>query len=120
MSVTKPALTLLLLTTLGAPHLDLEMWVYAQSPQAAPAPTLHVYSRETILDVLVTDDKGQPVRGLAKSDFTVEEDNKPQPIRSFYEVDKTSPPAPARTLPPNTYTNSHSPARQRPRPDIRF
>ena len=77
-----------------------------QNPSAPAAPTLHVYSRETIVDVLVTDDKGQPVRGLNQSDFTVEEDGKPQPIRSFHEYDKTSPPAPARTLPPGTYTNS--------------
>ena len=34
-----------------------------QTPSAPAAPTLHVYSRETIVDVLVTDDKGQPVRG---------------------------------------------------------
>jgi len=77
-----------------------------QSPSAPAAPTLHVYSRETIVDVLVTDDKGQPVRGLTRSDFTVEEDGKAQPIRSFHEYDKDTPPAPVRTLPPGTYTNS--------------
>jgi VWFA-related protein len=77
-----------------------------QQPSAAP--TLKVYSRETILDVLVTDDKGQPVRGLTRSDFTVEEDGHPQPISGFYEYDKTSPPAPARALPPNTYTNDNA------------
>ena len=77
-----------------------------QNPSVPTAPTIHVYSRETIVDVLVTDDKGQPVRGLTRSDFTVEEDGKSQPIRSFYEIDKTTPPAPARILPPNTYTNS--------------
>jgi len=71
-------------------------------------PTLRVYSRETIVDVLVTDDKGQPVRGLTQSDFTVSEDDHPQPIRSFYEYDKTTPPTPARTLPPNTYTNART------------
>jgi VWFA-related protein len=70
--------------------------------------TLKVYSRETIIDVLVTDDKGQPVRGLTKSDFTVEEDSKPQPIRSFAEYYKTTPPPPPRTLPPATYTNDNA------------
>jgi VWFA-related protein len=73
-----------------------------------PTPTLHVYSRETIVDVLVTDDKGQPVRGLTRSDFTAEEDGKPQPIRSFYEYDKSTPTPPTRTLPPDTYTNART------------
>ncbi len=77
-----------------------------QNPSAPAAPTLHVYSRETIVDVLVTDDKGQPVRGLTRSDFTVEEDGNAQPIRGFREYDKNTPPAPARALPPNTHTNS--------------
>jgi hypothetical protein len=42
MRLTKPALTalLLILTTLGAPHLASEMWAFAQSPQSTPAPTL--------------------------------------------------------------------------------
>ena len=129
LSLTNPALTSLLLAlTLAFTHP-----LFAQdnsSGQALPgtvskpqptAPTLHVYSRETILDVLVTDDKGQPVRGLTQSDFAVEEDGHPQPIRSFYEVDKTSPPAPART-------RAHPPAqhlhqqprhpRQRPGTDL--
>jgi VWFA-related protein len=70
------------------------------------APTIQVYSRETILDVLVTDDKGQPVRGLTRSDFTVLEEGHPQPIRSFSEFDKATPLAPARTLLPGTYTNA--------------
>ena len=77
-----------------------------QQPSAAP--TLKVYSRETIVDVLVTDDKGQPVRGLTRSDFTVEEDGHPQPIHGFDEYDKEAPPAPARTLPANTYTNDNA------------
>jgi VWFA-related protein len=72
---------------------------------ASAAPTIQVYSRETVVDVLVTDDKGQPVRGLTRSDFTVEEDTKPQPIRSFYEYSKDAP-APTRALPPNTYSNA--------------
>ena len=79
---------------------------FGQNPQPSNAPTIQVYSRETILDVLVTDDKGQPVRGLTRSDFTILEDNKPQPIRGFSEFDKATPPPPPRTPPPNTYTNS--------------
>lgn len=78
------------------------------SAQQSTAPTLQVYSRETVVDVLVTDDKGQPVRGLTRSDFTIEEDNHPQPIRSFSEYSKTTHPLSARTLPPHTYTNTNA------------
>ncbi|MGP8261131.1 MAG: VWA domain-containing protein [Acidobacteriaceae bacterium] len=74
--------------------------------QITSAPTIKVTTRETILDVLVTDDKGQPARGLKQSDFTVSEDGHPQPIRSFAEYDKETPPAPPRTLPTGTYTNA--------------
>jgi hypothetical protein len=51
---------------------------------ATPAPTLRVYSRETIVDVTVTDSSGNPVHGLTR-DFTIKEDSHPQPIRSFRE-----------------------------------
>ena len=47
--------------------------IRAQSA-ASPTPTIHVYSRETVIDVLVTDEKGQPVHGLTRSDFTVEDE----------------------------------------------
>jgi VWFA-related protein len=76
-------------------------------PQAAPAPTIHIYSRETVIDVVATYDNGQPVTGLQQSDFTVEEDGHPQPIRSFYERTATAPPA-QRPLPANTYTNAQA------------
>ena len=82
--------------------------IAGQGASAPTTPTLHVYSRETIVDVLVTDDKGQPVHGLTRADFSVEEDGHPQPIRSFYEYDKTSPPTPSRDLPANTYTNART------------
>jgi VWFA-related protein len=77
----------------------------AASPAPAATPTIHVFSRETIVDVLVTDDRGQPVTGLKQSDFTVLEDGKPMPIRGFAE-NTTSPLPPPPNLPPNTYTNA--------------
>jgi len=72
-------------------------------PIRTAAPTLHVYSRETIVDVLVTDDKGQPVRGLTRSDFTVEEDGNAQPIRGFREYDKIRRQPRARTPAQHSY-----------------
>src|SRR5208283_1940278 len=57
-------------------------------PRAASqtsVPTLYVTSREIVVDVMVTDANGQPVRGLKQSDFSMKEDGHPQPIRSFAE-----------------------------------
>ncbi len=39
--------------------------------------------RRVVVDVVVTDSKGQPVRGLTKADFSVAEDGRPQQILSF-------------------------------------
>ena len=76
-----------------------------QEPPSA-TPTIKVYSRETIVDVLVTDTSGTPVRGLKQSDFTIEENGKPQAIRSFAEFDQVPPaPEPAPELGPNEFTN---------------
>jgi VWFA-related protein len=79
--------------------------------QGAGAVTLYVNSRETVVDVTVTDAKGQPVHDLKESDFTVKEDGKPQPLRTFQEIREDTPPAthvPPR-LPPNVYTNLQPP-----------
>ena len=48
--------------------LTLPMLGAGQQPSSA-TPTIKVYSRETIVDVLVTDDKGQPV-GVAEDFIT--------------------------------------------------
>ena len=82
----------------------------ATAPQGAPGPsgvTLRVTSRETLVDVTVTDAKGQPIHGLKESDFTVKEDGKAQPLRSFQEIREDTPPAerPLRKLPDDVYTN---------------
>ena len=79
-----------------------------QSTPPTNGTTIRVTSREIVVDVTVTDDKGRPVRGLQQSDFTVKEDGKAQTVRSFREVGADTPPvmAPPRQLPPNVYTNA--------------
>jgi len=47
--------------------------------------TLRVNSRAVLVDVLVTDRKGAPVRGLPQSAFSVKEQGKPQGITFFEE-----------------------------------
>jgi VWFA-related protein len=83
----------------------------ASTPQSAPGKTeiLQVYTRETIVDIVVTDDRGRHVRGLKQSDFSVEEDGDPQTIRSFKEsgLDLTAARAQPK-LPPGMYTNDHA------------
>lgn len=54
------------------------------------------------VDVVVTDAKGNHVRGLTKDDFVVSEDRKPQEITNFSEFDSTPPRALLPTAPPLT------------------
>lgn len=78
------------------------------SAQQSNVPTIKVTARETVVDVTVTDAKGNPVHGLTQADFTVKEDGKVQPIRSFDEFGSSTPEpttqAPPK-LPPNVYSN---------------
>src|ERR1039458_444240 len=89
------------------------------TPGAPPAPasidvpdtqvqTLHVTSREVVVDVMVTGKDGQPVYGLQQSDFSIEENDRHQAIRSFREYTSPAPidePTPPK-LPLGVYTNS--------------
>lgn len=59
----------------------------APSPGSAPAPadqyTFRSVSDLVLVNLVVRDKQGQPVRGLKPTDFTVLEDGKPQQILSF-------------------------------------
>jgi len=92
------------------------------SPSGAPAgtqqdstqiTTIRTYSNLVVIDVVVSDSQGNPVRGLKASDFSLTEDKKPQTVRHFEEY--TALPsssiqiAPAPKLPPGLFTNK-SPA----------
>jgi VWFA-related protein len=52
-----------------------------------PAPSSGVAEGQIKLDVLVTDNAGQPVAGLGQKDFTLLDNRKQQPILSFRAVD---------------------------------
>jgi len=72
--------------------------------------TLHVTSREVVVDVMVTGKDGQPVYGLQQSDFSIEENGRHQAIRSFREYTASAPidePTPPK-LPLGVYSNSQA------------
>jgi VWFA-related protein len=110
---------LVLLTLLSGPS---RAFAQTASPpnqvQTAPSPspsqpqyTLRARVPLTILDVVVTDAKGQPVHGLKQSDFTILEDGKQMTPNSFEEhhsdaLSESPAAIPAKLdLPPNTFTN---------------
>jgi VWFA-related protein len=85
--------------------------VAATSQSQAPAQSdlvLRATTRMVVLDVIVTDREGRPVTNLAKSDFSIIEDGKPQAIGTFV----VNNPAPVQRksglpplLPPHVTTN---------------
>ncbi|MDR3734548.1 MAG: VWA domain-containing protein [Acidobacteriaceae bacterium] len=57
--------------------------VLAHNSTSTTTPTFHVDSKLVVLDVVVTDAKGNIVPGLKREDFTVLQDNISMPIRTF-------------------------------------
>jgi VWFA-related protein len=53
--------------------------------EVLPVPTFKVSTKAVVVDVVVTDNKGSPVRGLSQQDFQITEDNHPQSTRYFRE-----------------------------------
>ncbi len=73
----------------------------AQKPAAPPpseTPTFPAQVEQVIVDVVVTDKKGNPIKGLTKADLAVTEDGAPQQVVSFEAVQV--PDAPSQTPPP--------------------
>jgi len=89
-----------------APALTPSQSAAAQAPldSTQPVPTIHITSRAVVLDVVVTDAHGNPVKALKPSDFTVLEDGVPQALASFTEHSTSEPVVPTSPLPPNTFT----------------
>lgn len=79
-------------------------------PQEEREPVLKVNSRAVLVDILVTDKSGNPIKGLKQSDFTVLEDGKPQSLSFFEEhtaedLARRSQKLEFPSLPPNVFSN---------------
>ena len=87
----------------------------AQAPNAPsealpPITTIHARSNLVVIDVVVSDSKGNPVHGLKAEDFTLTENAKPQAIKNFEEhsalpASETAKIAPQPKLPVGMFTN---------------
>jgi VWFA-related protein len=60
-------------------------------PQDSQVPNFQSTTRLVVLDVVVTDDQGNPVRNLSKEDFSILEDGAGQTIASFESPDDHAP-----------------------------
>lgn len=80
----------------------------AYTQQAPSIPTLQAGTQLVVVDVVVKDKNGNPVRNLPKSAFSIKEDKKPQTIQTFDEHHAGPPQQVAQPqLPPGVYTNYH-------------
>ena len=77
----------------------------AQAPTQV-APQIKVETRMVLVDVVVTNRKGEQISGLNQEDFRIKENGKPQVISAF-EEHKPDPSAPVElpVLPSGVYTN---------------
>jgi len=76
--------------------------------QQAGTYTLTTGTQLVVVDVIVEDAYGKPVRGLTRNDFVVTEEKKPQTISNFevHTADQSSKPGPALPkMPPGVFTN---------------
>lgn len=88
--------TLLLVINVVVTPLNLEA---QQSTTEVPSLTLRANTRLVIVDVVVTDKKGQPVTALKADDFTLEENGKKQKVTVFVPPMQANRMTPASALP---------------------
>jgi VWFA-related protein len=88
----------------------------AQEKPKAPAetPTFPTQLEQVIVDLVVTDKKGVPIRGLTAADMTVTEDGAKQDVVSFEAVELPEQPSAAAPPPPKVSSNV-APEEQRAR-----
>ncbi|MGO9404469.1 MAG: VWA domain-containing protein [Terriglobales bacterium] len=75
-----------------------------ESTSEIPSATIRANTRLVLVDVVVTDKKGQPITGLKAEDFTMEENGKKQKISVFVPPGAANGPKPA-PAPPGILSN---------------
>ncbi len=109
MSSLPPLVFLIALVFVG-PGLPAQTGAAQQPENVPPAKfTLKTEVNRVVLDVVVNDAHGNPVRGLSASDFTVIEDGVPQTVLQFdarnFDRGMDYTPAKFPPLPPHTFVN---------------
>jgi len=75
----------------------------AEAPAEVPSLTIRANTRFVVVDVVVTDKKGQPVPALKPENFTIEENGKKQKIATFTPPGATQ--SAQQQLPPGVLSN---------------
>jgi VWFA-related protein len=86
-------------------------------PEGTP-PTFPARVEQVIVDLVVTDENGHPVQGIARDDLILKEDGEPQSIISFEAVELPEEPAPVAapvSPPPSRISTNVTPEVQRGR-----
>jgi VWFA-related protein len=100
--------TLLFLCAALAASLSVEFSLAAQEANPQSSTTIRQTVNNVLIDVVVTDKSGQPIKGLTKEHFQLFENGTQQQI-AFFEEHQAEPapaaPAPLPALPPNVYSN---------------
>ena len=82
---------------------------------SAETPTFPAQIEQVIVDVVVTDKKGNPIRGLKREDMSVTEDGVPQQIASFEAVQVPDQPSAGAPPPPPRVSVNTAPGERRGR-----
>lgn len=83
---------------------------FGQTAEQPHTTTLKVNARLVVLDVVVTDKKGQPIDDLRRDELHVMEDGKPQTLRTFESPDAHKLPATAAETPEQAAAEVFDPA----------
>jgi VWFA-related protein len=88
-------------------------------PERAGQPPIRTGINFVRVDVIVTDQKGEPVLDLQQGDFSISEDGKPQAIESFsvIKIDEVSQ---VESRPVTAIRNDYDEEREAARPDVRL